>query len=251
MPTAQILIDIQPVEIDGKHWVTIRMGELEMKPRGPYPDAKAAEAAADKLIQHWQPPTANPPPATAVARNDTIMLHGKPTELTSSEGCAFVRDCTRSAEGLTDDETLQKIYEIEPKNWKAFSENVALIKAIRDERARRVRSGQAARESAAKIFVRATAVLGTILDDKSASPRHRIESARELRQTAHGGDSAETTPDVAERFIIRIDLSAAPGGEALELNKEITPRKSPPTLEQLERQERQEQHEGEPNAEER
>ena len=46
-------------------------------------------------------------------------------------------------------------------------------------------------------------MLGGILNDDGASPRHRIESARELRQIADNGPGA--TP-AADRFIITIDL---------------------------------------------
>jgi hypothetical protein len=46
-----------------------------------------------------------------------------------------------------------------------------------------------------------------ILNDKSASPRHRIESARELRQTAIG-PGTENTADTGEKFIITINLGA-------------------------------------------
>jgi hypothetical protein len=82
-----------------------------------------------------------------------------------------------------------------------------LIRAIRAESERRVHSGASARESAAKIFVRAPQVLGTILDDKSASPKHRIDSARELRATATGGgdDGAASS---SEKFTIVINLGA-------------------------------------------
>jgi len=42
-----------------------------------------------------------------------------------------------------------------------------------------------------------------------------------LRQTAHSGDNADAARDT-ERFVIRIDLSAAPGGgEVIEINKDI------------------------------
>jgi hypothetical protein len=51
-------------------------------------------------------------------------------------------------------------------------------------------------------------VLSDILNDHTASARHRIESARELRQTAAIG--SETAP-IGERYTIRIDLSA--GGD--------------------------------------
>src|SRR5262249_24671253 len=59
--------------------------------------------------------------------------------------------------------------------------------------------------------VRAPKVMGKILDDEGASPRHRIEASRELRATAIGSGDAERPTD-SERFIIRIDLTAG-GGE--------------------------------------
>jgi hypothetical protein len=50
--------------------------------------------------------------------------------------------------------------------------------------------------------------LGDILNDKSASPRHRIESAKELRATATGTTGNETIANNAEKFIITINLGA-------------------------------------------
>ena len=45
------------------------------------------------------------------------------------------------------------------------------------------------------------------MSDSKASPRHRIESARELRQVAIGGD-VESTAETNERFVITINLGA-------------------------------------------
>jgi hypothetical protein len=42
-------IDIQPVKLDGQHWVNVIIGGHEMERRGPYPDADAAELAAERL----------------------------------------------------------------------------------------------------------------------------------------------------------------------------------------------------------
>src|SRR6478672_9982138 len=57
-------------------------------------------------------------------------------------------------------------------------------------------------------------VLGDILHDDSASPRHRIESARELRQIAANGPEAAPA---ADRFVITINL----GAEVLHFDKSI------------------------------
>jgi hypothetical protein len=145
--------------------------------------------------------------------SNTIILGGAPVELDSAIGYQFVVDCVRAAEGLITDKELVEMYEISPADWQNIIKDTALARAIRAERDRRVRSGTAAREAAAQIFVRAPKIMGEILDDKQASPRHRIEASRELRATAIGGADAERPAD-SERFVIKIDLSAG-GGDVL------------------------------------
>ena len=198
--TAQITVDIKPVEIDGKHFVSVKLDDHERQ-RGPFADAAAAQAAADKLIARWQRP-----PVPTPAPREIVVLHGKPVELDSSEGHRFVVDAVRAAEGLLTDKDLREKYEITAKNLKEMAKNTALIKAIRDERERRMRNGTAAKESASRHFVRAPNVMGAIMDDANANPRHRIEAAREIRATATGG-ADEKVPDT-EKFVITFNLGA-------------------------------------------
>jgi hypothetical protein len=154
--------------------------------------------------------------------SDVVVLRGLPIELSSTAGARFVTDCVRAAEGLLTDAELVKKYEIDAQDWLDITKNKELIRAIQDERERRVRNGTAARESAAQIFAKAgPTVLGTILNDVSASPRHRIESARELRQTAHGGVNADSSTNASEMFSIVINL----GDTTERYEKEIAPMK--------------------------
>src|SRR5262249_53745290 len=74
------------------------------------------------------------------------------------------------------------------------------------ERERHNINGDGAREAAAKQFTKAPEVLGGILEDQKASPRHRIEAAKELRATAHAGD--EKSDNEPDRVIISINLGA-------------------------------------------
>lgn len=200
---AQLTMEVQPIEVDGKWWVDVSLNGRAMKRRGPFASANAAKIAADKFLQHWQPNT----PTEPATRNDTVVLHGKPVELTSDEGRRFVVDCTRAGEGLIDDKMLQEVYKISPSDWKNIAENKALADAIRDEGRRRVRSGQRAKEAAAGFFVKAPTVLDSIMSDERASPRHRIEAAREIRQVAIGSGD-ESTAEATERFTITINLGA-------------------------------------------
>jgi hypothetical protein len=221
-----IAMHVEPVQVGDQWWIDVAINDHKLKRQGPFKNADAAKTAADRFIQNWQPKTPAVP-----AKNDMVVLFGKPVELTSDEGRRFVADACRAAEGLIEDSELRTKYEIvSDADLKAISENPALIKAIRDERARRVRNSVAAREAAQRHFVKTPAVMDSIMSDQNANPRHRIEAAREIRATATSGGDAENARDT-ERFVIRIDLSAAPdGGEVLEISKDITPKPPQPMV---------------------
>jgi len=149
---------------------------------------------------------------------DVISLRSTPIDLLSDIGRQFVTDATRAAEGLISDRELAEKYELSPVDWRNLTKDVALGHAVRAERERRVLNGTAARESAAKHFVKAPTILDQIMTDAQSNPRHKIEAIKELRATAAVG-SPESRPD-SERFIIKIDLSAG-GGEVTTYNKSI------------------------------
>jgi hypothetical protein len=230
---AQLTMEVQPIEVNGKWWVAVSLNGRAMKRRGPFPSADAAQTAAGKLIREWQSPNL---PAT---KNDVVVLHGKPTELTSDEGRRFVTDACRSGEGVLDDATLREIYEItSDKDWADIAANTALGRAIRDERKRRIRNGQAAREAACEYYAKAPTAMNAIMTDSKSPTRARIEAAREIRTQAIGGDGAENTLNNSEKYIIRIDLTAAPDGNGEVLEIAATPNQP-------------KQIEGEANADER
>jgi hypothetical protein len=84
-----------------------------------------------------------------------------------------------------------------------------------------VRSGTAAREAAAKHFVKAPGILDGIMTNPDSNPRHKIEAIKELRQTAAIGDSAEGRPE-SERVIITINLGE---GHVVHFDKALAPMK--------------------------
>ena len=138
--------------------------------------------------------------------SDVVILRGIPIDLPSAEGHQFVVDCVRAAEGLITDKELAEIYEITPADWQNIAKDVALGRAIRAERDRRVRTGVAAREAGAKHFVKAPDILDRIMTDESSNARHKIEAIRELRQTAIS--ESPNSPSQNERFVIQINLGA-------------------------------------------
>jgi hypothetical protein len=135
-------------------------------------------------------------------------------ELPFSEDHEFIVDLARYAEGSMTEQQVKKKYRFNDEVWARLGEDNALVERIEAERIRRVRDGSAARERAQQLFATAPGVLGDILNDDGASPRHRIESARELRQIAANGPEAAPA---ADRFQIIINL----GGDIERYDKSI------------------------------
>ena len=114
----------------------------------------------------------------------------------------FVVDLARFAEGSLTERQVKKKWKFDSETWTRLGEDEPLVQAIEDEKIRRVRNGSAARELAQQAFVAAPTVLSGILTDDKANPRHRIESAKELRVIAQP-PAAETAAD-RDRFVISI-----------------------------------------------
>jgi hypothetical protein len=122
---------------------------------------------------------------------------------------------------------LREKYELSVAELQSIAMDKAIGRAIRDERDRRVRNGTAAREAAAKYFVKSPEILDQI-QTHGESPRHRIDAIRELRATASGGDGEGLTAQ-GEKFNIIINLSADGTDHIVERSFDITPK--PPQLE--------------------
>jgi hypothetical protein len=136
--------------------------------------------------------------------DSVIILRGVAVPINSDVGGAFVSDASRNRERLFSDQRLIEKYGLTMEAWTEIAQNKTFRLAVDAEHERRVFNGDAAREAAAKLFAEAPSTLGAILNDKSASPKHRIDAARELRATANAG--AEKASNDADRFIITINL---------------------------------------------
>jgi hypothetical protein len=147
-------------------------------------------------------------PSNAIANpaNESLILRGLKVEVDSDVGHQFAIDCTRFVEGLVTEAQLRKKYALDDKEWQALADHEELQRAVGAQKERRIRSGEAAREKAAALFVEAPAVLGDIIKDETASPRHRVDAIRELRACASGKE--DTTKTDKERFIISINFGS-------------------------------------------
>jgi hypothetical protein len=159
---------------------------------------------------------------TSITKSDdeTVILRGISIPLSSDVGGAFITDCSRNRERLVSDNQICEKYGLSLNAWAEIAQNKAVRHAVNAEHERRIRNGDAAKEAAAKLFAEAPEVLGSILHNEHASPRHRIEAARELRATANTGAERTGNTSDSDRFIITIDLG---GDEKLKFNKRITP----------------------------
>jgi hypothetical protein len=135
-------------------------------------------------------------------------LQGKAIELTSAVGIELIRDCTRAGEQVISDADLCEKWDLTHADLESLSKNKSFAKAVRAESQRRINLGICVREKAARHLVKVPDVLDSIVSDVAASPRHRIESARELRATASNVAENEHATASNEKFVITINLGA-------------------------------------------
>src|SRR6516165_8925593 len=149
-----------------------------------------------------------PAPSIPKPAPETVTLRGVRVPLASDIGYAFLTDLCRNKERLFSDQQVCAKYEIEPANWTQITQSKAIRLAVNSEHERRMLNGTAAQEAAAKIFTESPEVMGSILRDNQANPRHRVEASKELRATARFDD--EKPGADAERVVITINLGNAP-----------------------------------------
>ena len=122
---------------------------------------------------------------------------------------------------------MTRIYELSPADLQAIAKDAAVGRAIWPQRTRRVRTGLAAKELAAKYFVAGPEIRNTIASAAESNPRHKIDALKELRATASGSDGEG--PSKGELFSIVINLGSDIG-DRIEKTFDM-PKSTPPQLE--------------------
>src|SRR5215472_16035214 len=145
----------------------------------------------------------------------------------------FVADLARYSEKLLTEKFIRRKYNLTDDTWEQLGNDDSLVDAIEAEKTRRIRNGSAKREKAQQHIIKAPDVLEKIMSDDSQNSRHRVDAVKALDSLADNGPRA--APD-ADRFIIRIDLTADAKLKGIEPNPndiitfETTPRKTPATI---------------------
>jgi hypothetical protein len=118
----------------------------------------------------------------------------------------FVTDLARYNEQLLTEQFIRKKYGgLSEATWTRLGESDELVHAIQLETIRRTRNGSSKRERAQALIIEGPAVLGDIMRNSSASPRHRVDAVKALDSLADNGPEAAPAGD---NFTIRIILSA-------------------------------------------
>jgi hypothetical protein len=116
----------------------------------------------------------------------------------------FLVDMARVADGcLTPAQAKRKWRHISEDTWQRLGTDDDLVERIEAEKIRRIRDGSTKRERAQQAVIEAPGVLGGIMLDGNASPRHRVDAAKALDGLAANGP--QNVP-MGERFTITINL---------------------------------------------
>jgi hypothetical protein len=136
---------------------------------------------------------------------DVVSLHGPQIDLASDLGRELIVDLSRFYEELLSEAAIRKKYRFDDKTWESLGNDDKLVEMVEAEKIRRIRTGEAKREKAQVLITKAPDVLSGIMLDTSASPKHRIDSAKVLDTFTTGPGATAPTGD---RFVIQINLGA-------------------------------------------
>ena len=133
-----------------------------------------------------------------------VDLQGQSAGL--EDNLEFVADCCRYAENILSEEAIKKKYRFDDATWESLGENDALVEAIhRGRKNTPDTQRQHQTRARAKTSCASARRPGGIMLDASASPKHRIDSAKALDAFAANGSEAAPASD---RFQITINLGA-------------------------------------------
>jgi len=134
------------------------------------------------------PPLSTPPPERSLIDNHELIT-----------------DLARFAEGIYTESAVRKKWRLSEETRELLGSSDELVRAIEEEKTRRIRSGATKRERAQLHVIRGPDVLATIMDDPKANARHRVDSVKALDSLAGNGPQAAAEQ---ERIVIKIDLGA-------------------------------------------
>ena len=139
----------------------------------------------------------------------------------------LITDLARFSEALCTESAIRKKWRLSEDTWELLGSSDELVRAIEEEKTRRIRSGTTKRELAQQHILRGPNVLATIMDDPKANARHRVDSIKALNAIADPGPEAATEQ---ERIFITINMSADTKDpkDILTFEAAVPPKPNPP-----------------------
>ena len=170
-------------------------------------------------------------PGFDVRTDDAPTPSTPPPERSLIDNHELITDLARYSETLCSESAIRKKWRLSEETWEMLGSSDELVRAIEEEKTRRIRSGATKRELAQQHIIRGPTVLASIMDDPRANARHRVDSIKALNAIADPGPEAATEQD---RIIIKIDMGADLRAKGQEPNPsdvvtiEATPRPNTP-----------------------
>ena len=136
--------------------------------------------------------------------DDVMTPSSPPLERSLINNHELITDLARFSEALCTESAIRKKWRLSEDTWELLGSSDELVRAIEEEKIRRIRSGATKKELAQQHILRGPNVLATIMDDPKANARHRVDSIKALNAIADPGPEAAAE----EHVIIKIDLGA-------------------------------------------
>ena len=126
----------------------------------------------------------------------------KPAQLEDDE---LIENLARFADGTLSEAAVKSRHHLSDEDWATLGESDKLVELVEACKLRRIRNGATKRERAQIEIVDAPPILGGIMRDPAASPRHRVDAVKVLDALASTGAEAAAA---GARFEITINLGA-------------------------------------------
>ena len=144
-------------------------------------------------------------PGFNVDWDDAPTPSSPPLERSLIDNHELITDLARFSEALCTESAIRKKWHLSEDTWELLGSSDELVRAIEEEKTRRIRSGTTKCELAQQHILRGPNVLATIMDDPKANARHRVDSIKTLNAIADPGPEAAAEE---QRVIIKIDLGS-------------------------------------------
>jgi hypothetical protein len=152
-------------------------------------------------MRTWARHAAPTPDREIFIVGDIVELRNRSIPIEDDE---LIENLARFADGTLSEAAVKSRHHLSNEDWAALGESDALIEKIDAAKLRRIRTGVTKRERAQIEIVDGPPILGGIMRDVSASPRHRVDAIKVLDTIASTGAEAAAA---GARFEITINLN--------------------------------------------